>query len=196
MEKYKLVKAENGDIWQQVAADLENIHFPFTYGANIQHNEFSVMLNIESDAVGGYEPAIPVTGFTTPISIQFTSLSARINESRDFRFAIHDQGFIDKLGKFFGMEDVLLGYPEFDKKLIVKTNDPERCKNVFAGQEIRNVFQSLSGFNLHIAFYEEGNYAALELNIESAITDIAELKQIYTAFVQVMEALDNTHRHH
>jgi hypothetical protein len=193
MENYKIIKGNNDEeIWDQVEKDLDNITYPFIYWANIQLKEQSVFLNIETDLGGGFESGFQSTTLTAPVPVQFTTLSSRINESKDFRFALHDEDFIDKLGKFFGMEDVKIGYPEFDKKMVVKTNDAEKTKAVFADAETRKVFQSLGGFNLNIAYYDdqEDKHSALELSIDREITNVEELHKIYNAFVHVLDAFE------
>lgn len=193
MEKYKIVRGQSEtDIWNQIKEDIDNIEYPFVYGADIQDEQKSVFLNIESDLGGGFESGFQATSLTAPVPIQFTTLSSRLNEHKSFRFALHDEDFIDKLGKFFGMEDVKTGYTEFDKKLIVKTNDVEKVKAVFANEQTRTVFQTLGGFNLHIAHYDHGDdkHSALELSIDRDITNIEELHRIYNAFADVLEAFE------
>ncbi|MEO8771703.1 MAG: hypothetical protein ABI402_16525 [Ferruginibacter sp.] len=195
MEKQKLIKGNNdAEIWEQVRADMDDISYPFMYKADIQHNDKSVFLNIETDLGGGFESGFQSTGLTAPIPIRFTTLSSRINEHKDFRFALHDEDFIDKVGKFFGMEDVKTGYLEFDKKLVVKTNDIQRIKEIFADEQTRKLFQSLPGFNLHIAYYDhEDKHSSLELTIDRDITNVDELHKIYDAFVNVMDAFELSH---
>jgi hypothetical protein len=191
MEKQKIIKGSDVEIWDQVKADMDDISYPFIYNANIENNNKSVFLNIEIDLGGGFESGIQSTSFTTPVPIQFTTLSARINENKGFRFALHDEDFIDKVGKFFGMEDVRTGYVEFDKKLVVKTNDIERVKEVFADEQTRKVFETLPGFNLHIAYYDhEDKHSSLELTIDRDITNVEELRKIYDAFINVLEAFE------
>lgn len=192
MEKQKIIKGNSdAEIWNQVRADLGDISYPFMYSADIQHNDKSVFLNIEIDLGGGFESGFQSTSLTAPVPIQFTTLSSRINEHKGFRFALHDEDFIDKVGKFFGMEDVKTGYLEFDKKLVVKTNDIERVKEVFADEQTRKVFQTLPGFNLHIAYYDhEDRHSSLELTIDRDITNVEELHKIYDAFINVLNAFE------
>ena len=191
MEKYKIIQGIGEDIWNEVKADLDSISYPFVYNINIRENERSVFLNIEVDLGGGFESGFQSTSLTAPVPIQFTTLASRLTENRNFRFAVHDEDFIDKVGKFFGMEDIKTGYPEFDKKLVVKTNDPEKVKELFANKETRDLFQSLGGFNLHIANYDhDDRHSSLELTIDRAVTDAAQLHKIYIAFVRVLEVFE------
>ncbi len=179
MEKYKIIKGGTEDIWNQVKADLDDVSYPLIYNVNIQENEKSVFLNIERDLGGGFESGFQSTTLTAPVPIQFTTFASRLNDHKNFRFALHDEDFIDKLGKFFGMEDVKTGYDSFDKKLVVKTNDVEKVKAVFSDVETRNTFESLGGFNLHIANYDEDDkHSSLELTIDREITDVEDRQDI------------------
>lgn len=192
MEKYKVIRGdEEQQIWDQVKQDLDNINYPFVYGANIQHQEKTVFLSIEVDLGGGFESGFQTTSLTAPVPVQFTALSSRLDTDKEFRFVLHDEDFIDKVGKFFGMEDVHTGYEEFDKKLIVKTNDIERVKKIFADPETRKLFISLGSFNLHIAHYEQDEpHSALELTIDRDITNVEDLKHVYNAFLKVLESFE------
>lgn len=192
MEKYKVIRGEQEqEIWDQVKQDLENISYPFVYGVNIQHREKTVFISIEVDLGGGFESGFQTTSLTAPVPVQFTAMSSRMEADRDFRFVLHDEDFIDKVGKFFGMEDVLIGYEEFDKKLVVKTNDIERVKKIFADPETRKIFVTLGSFNLHIAHYDHDEpHSALELTIDRDITNVEDLKRIYHAFLQVLQSFE------
>ncbi len=193
MNKYKIIKAgEEGGIWDQIKKDLDTMEFPFSYSANVQDNDRTLFLNIEVDPGGGFESGFQTTSLTTPIPLQFTTLSARLqSNNKELRFVLHNEDFIDKLGKFFGIEDVITGFEEFDNKLIVKTNDAERIKAVFADEATRRVFETLGEFNLHIVYYEQPDkHAALELNIDREITNTEELHKVYDAFLNVINALE------
>ena len=191
MEKYKLIKGETEeDIWKQVQDDLETITYPFLYGASIQKEDSTVFINIEVDLGGGFESGFQSTSLSAAVPIQFTTFSSRIDADKNFRFALHDEDFIDRLGKAFGMEDVETGYEEFDKKLIVKTNDVETVRKVFSDEDTRKLFESLHGFNLHIAYYDdEDKHTSLELTIDREITNASELRRIYNAFCMVLKEL-------
>ncbi|MEO6670718.1 MAG: hypothetical protein ABIN36_14650 [Ferruginibacter sp.] len=196
MEKQKIIRGNtDAEVWSQVQEDMNHISYPFMYSADIQHNEKSVFLNIEIDLGGGFDSGFQTTSLTAPVPIQFTTLSSRINEHKNFRFALHDEDFIDKVGKFFGMEDVQTGFAEFDKNLVVKTNDVERIREAFADEQTRKVFENLPGFNMHIASYgHEDSHCSLELTINRDITNVEELKKVYDAFVNVLDAFEfNNH---
>lgn len=170
------------EVWQQINGWFLANPDPLEYTAIIEQEKRKIVLDIDIDLGGGFE-----SGFET------TTLTAELKTASDFRFAIHEQHFSDEIGKFFGMEDVEIGYDEFDKKLIVKTNDPIRVKEIFSDESIRKVFESLSDFTFAITDHNTNNDRKaflLELQIESAITNPATLREIYHAFYAVLFSVD------
>jgi hypothetical protein len=137
--------------WDQVAADLQAAEVPLQYKAIFNHGLTPVSLIIDMDPGGGFEGGFEFTSLSAPVPVQFTSLKADIPGNDPFRFALHEEGFIDKVGKFFGMEDIEIGYEEFDKNIIVKSNDKDKVRAVFADPKVRQVFQTLSDFTIQLS---------------------------------------------
>lgn len=181
MDKEKLITANNIDeIWQQITEDLKNNEFAYSVIISIQNRK--IYLDIDVDPGGGFEG-----GYQT------TTFKSRLEKAGEFRFALHHQGLLDEIGKFFGMEDIETGYPEFDKKVIVKTNDASKVKSLFSEKQTRIPFEDLTDFTFHITQHhidetdKKANF--LELSIEEAITEIPRLKMIYDAFAKVLDAI-------
>src|ERR1035437_2133762 len=84
------------------------------YNPQILHNGRTILLSIDIDPGGGFE-----SGFES------TTLNCRLEHDPGFTFAIHHETFIDEVGKFFGMQDIATGYMEFDKKVVVKSDNAE-----------------------------------------------------------------------
>lgn len=189
MASQKITKTEE-ETWEQVIADLKDLSVPFQYKAVFGHNSTPVTLIIDMDPGGGFEGSFEFTSISAPVPIQFTSLKASVSKGDAFRFALHDEGVMDRVGKIFGMEDITIGYPEFDKQLIVKTNDASRVKKVFSDAGMRKVFQSLTDFTLQINHDDEkDNTYILEFMIDRAIINNKELRKVYDAFVGVLDEL-------
>jgi hypothetical protein len=185
----KKIKSEE-DTWQQVITDLKEAPVPLQYKTVFGHNDTSITLVIDMDPGGGFEGGFEFTSLSAPLPIQFTSLKASVSKT-DFRFALHDEGVMDRVGKVFGMEDTHIGFPEFDKQLIVKTNDAARVKKLFSNAPVRKVFQALSDFTFQISHEDgKGNPYTLEFMIDRAITDPKELRKLYNAFAEVLDKLD------
>jgi len=189
MALQKTTKTEM-ETWDTVISDLKETPMPFKYKTVFRHNNSTVSLIIDIDPGGGFEGGFEFTSFSAPVPIQFTSFKAPVQQRDEFRFALHDEGIMDKVGKIFGMEDITIGYKEFDKQLIVKTNNAEKVKKVFSVLKVRKVFQSLTDFILQVSKDDQNNGEyILEFMIDRAILNSTELKKLYDAFTGVLDKL-------
>ncbi|MEO8109688.1 MAG: hypothetical protein ABI594_06650 [Ginsengibacter sp.] len=182
MEIEKIINGNNPrEIWNQIGEDLKANEFDYT--AVINYQDSKIIFNIEIDPGGGFEG-----GYQT------TMLRSELQHAGDFKFAIHHQGLLDEIGKFFGMQDIETGYPEFDKKVIVKSNDEAKVKSIFADAQIRSVFKEIDDFILHIVKHHidetEKQVNFLELTIEEAIVDTARLVSLFNAFYNVLSEIE------
>ncbi len=183
MQEEKIIKgATEDEIWQQVTADLNKETDLLEYSVTIEQANRRILLDIDIDLGGGFEGGYESTMMRAPLKI-----------AEDFRFVVHHQGFIDEIGKFFGMQDVVIGYDELDKKLIIKANDAAKVKALFTDSLVRKVFQSFDDFTLgiimhHISAEEKAPF--LEFYNNTAITNPVELREIYNAFYKVLILLD------
>lgn len=185
MNAAKIVSGDNEeDIWKQIESQFRENPEPLGYDVIIENQGRTINISIDEDMGGGFEGGYAIT-----------SLTAQLEHVDGFRFALHRQDFIDQLGKFLGMEDIELGYPEFDKDIIVKTNDAERLKSILGNEKTRSSIQSLRDFNFHISHHSSVNTeveaAFLELTIDDAILETTQLRSIYELFVAVLNSLDN-----
>jgi hypothetical protein len=175
----KMIAANNEEtVWKKITADLSVENPPLQYQVLIYHDDKKILLDIDIDPGGGFE-----SGYES------TTLTATVHNLNGYKFAVHHEDFLDVVGKFFGMQDVEIGYPEFDKDIIVKTNDTERTKHIFLDEEVRKTFQSLTGFTFNtITKHTEEDH--LEFTIDKGMLDTAELRKIYTAFVSVLSSIE------
>jgi len=92
------------------------------------------------------------------------------------------------------MQDVEIGYPEFDKKLIIKTDDPLMVKEIFKDASVRAVFKNFKNFTLRTTQHNIGDTTVkadfLEFTIETGITDVNTLGELYKAFYKVLVLTD------
>ena len=128
----KIISGKNEDeVWEKIKKELVANPDLLDYRVTIKQQKRKILLDIDIDLGGGFE-----SGYST------TTLLALLQNEQDFRFAIHKEDFFDEVGKFFGMQDVEIGYPEFDKKLIIKTNDKAKVKAVFSDRDYHHAFRS------------------------------------------------------
>jgi hypothetical protein len=171
------------EVWKQIDEDFSQYQEVYEYNAIIEQQGRSVTLDIDIDLGGGFEGGYALTRFMSPLK-----------SFDDFRFSLHRQDLLDGIGKLFGIEDIKIGSPEFDKNIVVKSNHPDRIKDILSSAQIRDVIQSLPNFEFHIGHHHsshtEVESAFLELRIDEGITDTAVLRLIYSAFILVLEKVD------
>ena len=171
------------EVWKQIDEDFSQYKEVYEYNAIIEQQGRSVTLDIDIDLGGGFEGGYALTRFMSPLK-----------SFDDFRFSLHRQDLLDGIGKLFGMEDIKIGSPEFDKNIVIKSNHPDRIKDILSSIQIREVIQSLPNFEFHIGHHHsshtEVESAFLELRIDEGITDTARLRLIYSAFILVLEKVD------
>lgn len=183
MRTLKKITGDTTDtLWQQVSADLSDDNV-YEYNVLLVQDGREVELLLDIDPGGGFESGSALTAF-----------SAAVPSEHDFHFALHHQDLIDSAGKFFGMQDVVIGYPEFDKAMIIKTNDRDRMQRIFSEVAVREILQSLRLFSLHLMQHhvagQKDKLSFLELTIDEGITDPSVLRQLYEAFIRVLKKID------
>ncbi|MBC7425803.1 MAG: hypothetical protein H7321_04640 [Bacteroidia bacterium] len=183
MEESKVISGSTEqEIWSQLQADL------FTdilnYNAVLKLNGKEVSFYMDIDLGGGFEGGS-----------EFMQFKAPIHKSSPFRFAIHDKNFVDVIGKFFGMMDVEVGYEDLDKHLIIKTNEEQKVRALFADQGIREAFTLLTSFDCGIHMHHSNGtptkQAFLELHSNQVLKEPAEFRKIFDAFYALLSELEN-----
>lgn len=170
------------DIWQQVSTQFQSDPNLLSYNAIIHQGNRQIVLDIDIDLGGGFESGYETTTFTSHLS----------NEP-GFKFAIHKEHFTDEIGKFFGIQDVVIGYEDFDKQFIIKTNDEAKIKELFSDASIRQALQSFTDFTFGITHHSsvlDNSGTFLEFFTETGITDVSVLRQIYHTFFEVLQKVD------
>lgn len=182
MEEKKGFKGASADeAWEQFSTDITWQASANNYRAVIHTGKHDIELETVKSPGGGDEG----WGF------EQTSLRATLPVNNKFRFAITPEDVINRIGKFFGMQDVQIGYPEFDQSVLIQTNDEQRLKAIFANESLRETFQNLSGYTFHIDKAEDGKADHLHLKLQHAITDPDALRRLYSVFNHVLTALDD-----
>jgi len=184
MQEERHISGQNEDeVWKQLQADLTQNPDLMQYRATIHQQNKEITLDIDIDLGGGFEGGYATTIFSAPF------------RNRDgFRFALHEESFFDDLGKFFGMQDVQVGYPDFDQKVIVKTTDESRIRTILTNDALRAALLSLKDFTFEIVLPADGdtdtNESRLELIIEEGIIDPQRLRPLYNTFFSTLNLID------
>ncbi|CAC9976880.1 hypothetical protein [Flavobacterium panici] len=84
-------------------------------------------------------------------STEMTRVIVPITLQDNFRFEIYKEGFIRKIEKFFGAQDIEIGYADFDKAFTIKSNNEFKIKTLLKNSDIRNSISNQKDVNIQIS---------------------------------------------
>ncbi|WP_316632924.1 hypothetical protein [uncultured Flavobacterium sp.] len=129
-------------------------------------------------------------------STQMTRLITPIILTENFKFEIYNEGFVRKIEKLFGAQDIEIGYPDFDKTFTIKSNNEFKIKTLLRNKEIRDLINSQTDVNIQISNYQgiwekelPENEFELSYFINGEITDIETLKSLLELFKLILDDL-------
>lgn len=178
------------DIWEQFAAAEGGF---FTQGGFLSgsskveaaHGQWTVVL--DTYAVSNGKTA------TT-----FTRMRAPYVNPDGFHFKIYRRGIFSNLGKMLGMQDVAVGYPQFDDEFIIQGDDEAKLRRLFANQKIRDLIDRQSDIQFAVRdddgnFWTGRNLPAgvdeLYFQVVGVIKDVDRLKLLYDLFSETLDEL-------
>ncbi len=157
----------------------------FRYAALLSQPDQDTLLDIDIDLGGGFESGISITTFSTPL-----------RQPVSLRFNMHEQDFLNEIGKVLGMEDIKLGYPDFDAAFIIQTNQPETLKSLFADESTRELLLQYPKAKLKLSAEDESSAAEaqrLTFTIDEGIVDVARLRAIYHLLRSLVQRITEVH---
>jgi hypothetical protein len=175
------------EIWQQLAEEIQADYVSrgFWGGDRVEASVDNWVVVLDTYTVS-----------TGKSSITYTRMRAPFINLDNFYFKIYRSGIFSGLGKVLGMEDINIGYEEFDEDFIIKSNSEEKVKKLFSNESIRALIQDQPQINLEIKD-DEGFFSAhfpegvdeLCFHVVGVIKDIDRLKELYELFAEVLKEL-------
>jgi hypothetical protein len=174
-------------IWRQLCNETqaEYVKGGFWKGDKVQasHGQWTITLDTYTVSDG-------------KTSTTYTRLRAPYVNKDGFRFTIYRKGFFSELGKLLGMQDVEVGYPEFDEAFIIKGNDERKLQALFANARIRQLIEMQPRIHLTVKD-DEGWFGTsfpegvdeLYFCVLGIIKDLDRLKSLYQLFAEVLDHL-------
>jgi len=177
------------NFWQQFAIEVNGTFSEGKYGRSDKVELINNGWNVIFDDYVLIENGGNASQMVTRILIPFIS-------NNDFKFEIYRTELFDTIIKFFGAQDVKIGYEDFDKEFIVKSNNEHKIKSILRDSDIRKSIQLLKKVNIQISnqhgIWEDNlpkNEYELCLYVEEPITDFEKLKSLGTILNQILEKL-------
>jgi hypothetical protein len=183
MENPRVITGESEfAVLEQLKNDFKFPEKLLDYSAEIHLGNRILYLQLDVDLGGGFE-----SGYA------FTTLQAPFSDPNGFRFALYPQDFLAGIGKLFGMQDVKVGFPDFDRKFIIKSNQSLKVKQLLADNAIREKLQQMQHFKFEIAHIdasEARQTARLELTISEAVTDPKAIEDLVFLMIRTLKKLE------
>lgn len=175
------------EIWQQLAEEIQ---------ADYVNNGFWVGDRVEAHVDNWIVVLDTYTVSSGKSSTTYTRMRAPFVNVDNFYFKIYRTGIFSGMGKMLGMEDINVGYEEFDEDFIIKSNSEEKVKQLFSNEKIRFLIQNQPHISLEIKD-DEGFFKVhfpegvdeLYFQVTGVIKDIDRLKELYELFAEVLKEL-------
>lgn len=120
----------------------------------------------------------------------FTRIRAPYINRDDFTFRIIREHVGHKIAKVFGMEDIEVGYPDFDRDFVIQGSDERKLRMMFANPAIRELISFQPKIHLELRrkaplfhkpkFPDDVN--ELFYQVHGILRDIEQLHDLYDLF--------------
>lgn len=168
------------EVWKIIAEQLNDKKDDLDYTAQFNTTSHCVTLDIDIHPDRGEEDEKPLTSF-----------SVQLPDETSFRFKIQKQGLKHEIGKLFGMQDVIIGNREFDKKFLIQSNDVEKVKEVLSDDRVYSELlkHPVVDFKIRERKIGANKEIVLGLDLEGGITEPDKLKKAFQPFKAVLSHL-------
>ena len=131
-------------------------------------------------------------------SITYTRMRAPYVNPDGFTFNIYRQGIFSEIGKWLGMQDVTVGYPDFDEAFIIKGNDIAQLQKLFANRRIRELISAQPAIRFSVRDDDGGFWNGkgfppgvdeLYFDVVGVIRDEHQLWLLYELFSETLDEL-------
>ena len=175
------------EVWSQLSKELE---IEFVEGGFWRGNKVVAKVREWSITLDTYAVS---TGKHTTV---YTRMRAPFINKDGFRFKISRKGIFSGLGKLFGMEDIEVGFPQFDEDFIIQGNNPVKLQDLFANSKIRELVEVQPNILFQVKD-DEGWFGAefpegvdeLYFQVPGVIKDLERLKTLFDLFAEVLNQL-------
>ena len=178
------------EIWKQVASDIGGNFTPgdfWTGRSRVEaaHGQWTVLLDLYVVSNG-------------KSSSTYTRIRAPYMNPDGFQFNIYRHGIFSGLGKKLGMQDVTVGFPQFDEDFIIKGNDEAKLRLLFADAKLRDLISAQPDIHFCVKadtdnFWGGRNFPPgvdeLHFQVGGVIKDPVLLKRLFDLFAETLDQL-------
>ena len=179
------------EVWTALRAQIGGEVIPGTFwrGERLQVavGEWTVTLD---------EYTVMVMAGRVPVAIPHTRMRAPFPNPSGFRFSIHRASVFSYLGTLLGMQDIQVGFPEFDEAFVIKGNNEAAVQSFCTSERLRALVTAQPKFQLSI-HDDDGWFGTkyppgvdvLVFDIAERIREVDRLKGLYDVFGETLHRL-------
>jgi hypothetical protein len=183
----KLFGPSKEEIWRKLCAET-GAHYAqdgFWKGEKVMatHGQWTIVLDTYAVSTG-------------KVTVVFTQLRAPYINPDGFRFSIYRRGFFRDIAKSLGMQDVEVGYPDFDRDFIIKGKDAGKLRALFGNERIRELISAQPEIHFEVKDNHRGWGSAyppdvdeLRFHVGGVIKDVERLKLLFELFAETLDQL-------
>jgi hypothetical protein len=160
--------------WEQLASE---IGAEFVKGGFFRSNKVQAKVR---------EWIVTLDTFSVPSgdsSTVYTRMRAPLQSRDGFQFTIFRIGFISKLDKALGAQDIDIGDPDFDREFVIQGNNEPKVRVLLANLRIRQLIQGQKSIRLGVRDNE------LRFEVQGVIKDVERLKSLFELFKEMLYQL-------
>jgi hypothetical protein len=175
------------EIWRQLSAELpaDFVEGGFLKSDKVQATHGQWIVTLDKYVVS-----------TGKVTVVYTRMRAPYVNPDGFRFRVYRKGVFSDLGKMFGMQDVEVGIPDFDRDFIIKGSDEGKLRQLFANPKIRELVSGQKDIDFTVKD-DEGWFGPtfpegvdeLAFLVVGVIKDVERLKHLYELFGETLDEL-------
>ncbi len=129
-------------------------------------------------------------------SVTYTRIRAPYINVDGIRFVIYRSSIFSGIGTALGMQDIEVGFPQFDEEFVIKSNNEQKIKELLSSARIRELIEQQRHFRMEVKD-DEGWFGAkfpegideLYFCVPYVIKDIEQLKGLFDLFAEVLNQL-------
>ncbi|MFP4106206.1 MAG: DUF3137 domain-containing protein [Phycisphaerae bacterium] len=133
---------------------------------------------------------------STSSSTTYTRMRAPFVNPEQFRFTIYREHIFSGLGKMLGCQDVEIGDVFFDSQFVIKSNMPDRARQLLADDRLKRFIHAQPQINLTVKD-DEGWFGTdfpagvdeLYFECRGLVRDVERLRHLYGLFATTLQRL-------
>ena len=183
MAKLDLFGRHKREIWRELAQQLDASFFKgkWTKPDRVEAWHGNWMITIDTFVID---------------KVVFTRIRAPYVNRDDFTFKIYRQHAGHQVGKLFGLKDLIVGHPEFDREFIIQGSDQRKLEMMFANPDIRALMRFQPKILLQLRpdaplFQKKFPRGVNEVyfHVSGILRDLEQLHDLYDLFALTLDHL-------